>query len=187
MILLQQILHPILPDRVRNLPGFKEGLLDLINDLPDNIIVAEVGCYAGESTVAWAIKAKQLFAIDPWGNNYDKNDTSSEEVPMVQIYAEFLQRIEPYKNKVCVIHETSTEAVKRFLNESIDVVYIDACHKYESVKEDIFAWYPKVKIGGFICGHDYSDFWHEVRDAVNECIVKPDKIYQDTSWMKIKK
>jgi hypothetical protein len=187
MITLSQIVHPTLPVRVRNLPGFKEGLLDLINELPDNITVAEVGCYAGESTVAWAIKSKLLYAIDPWGNNYDKNDTSSEEIPMTQIYSEFIQRVEPYKEKLNIVQTVSKKAVNLFVDEYFDIVYIDACHKYESVKEDINLWYPKVKTGGAICGHDYNDCWHEVRRAVNECIVTPDKTYQDSSWIKFKR
>lgn len=39
---------------------------------------------------------------------------------------------------------------------SVDFVFIDAAHDYESVKADIEAWWPKVKEGGIIAG---DDFW----------------------------
>jgi hypothetical protein len=35
-------------------------------------------------------------------------------------------------------------------------VFIDASHEYEFVKSDIIAWFPKVKLNGFIGGHDYT-------------------------------
>lgn len=37
----------------------------------------------------------------------------------------------------------------------LDFVYIDADHMYASVMQDLIAWFPKVRIGGILCGHDY--------------------------------
>ena len=37
----------------------------------------------------------------------------------------------------------------------MDFVFLDAAHDYENVKEDILSWYPKVKVGGWLTGHDY--------------------------------
>lgn len=49
----------------------------------------------------------------------------------------------------------SVEASKRFENEQCSFVYIDGGHSYQQVKADLEAWYPKVKFGGTIAGHDY--------------------------------
>lgn len=63
----------------------------------------------------------------------------------------------------------SSESAKRVKDESIDLVYIDATHKYESVLADINAWYPKIRQGGVISGHDYGDSYHsEVVRAVRK-------------------
>ena len=51
---------------------------------------------------------------------------------------------------------TSLEAAELVEDESIDIVFIDALHTYEGVKDDIAAWLPKVKKGGIISGHDYK-------------------------------
>lgn len=37
---------------------------------------------------------------------------------------------------------------------SLDFVYIDGNHSEEYVRQDIRLWWPKVKIGGMLAGHD---------------------------------
>ena len=50
----------------------------------------------------------------------------------------------------------STEVAKEIEGGSLDWVYIDAAHDYDNVIADLEAYYPKVKSGGLILGHDYS-------------------------------
>ena len=45
-------------------------------------------------------------------------------------------------------------------DQSLDFVYLDSDHKYQSVKSEIEAWYPKVKVGGILAGHDYIERSH---------------------------
>lgn len=60
----------------------------------------------------------------------------------------------------------SVDASAKFDNESLDVVFIDMSHEYEDIKQDIEVWLPKVKINGYISGHDYS--WIGVNKATKE-------------------
>lgn len=64
--------------------------------------------------------------------------------------------------------ERSWEAAKHYQDSSLDFVFIDANHKYPSVVQDIAAWRPKIKPGGLICGHDYSQDYPGVMLAVCE-------------------
>lgn len=56
-----------------------------------------------------------------------------------------------------LIREYSMDAVKRFADNSLDFVYIDANHSFDYVMQDIMAWTPKVKKNGMVSGHDYTD------------------------------
>ena len=63
----------------------------------------------------------------------------------------------------------SVETAAQFVDGGFDWVYIDADHHYENVKRDIEAWYPKVRAGGIVAGHDYVDYLDMgVIQAVNE-------------------
>jgi predicted O-methyltransferase YrrM len=80
-----------------------------------------------------------------------------------------------------VIKATSKVAAKMFLNESLDVVFIDLDHSYKAVKEDIKLWLPKVKKGGFIAGDDYHENWKGVIQAVDELL--PRATFIDDCWI----
>ncbi len=49
----------------------------------------------------------------------------------------------------------SVETAAQYADRSLDFVFIDGDHGYESVRDDIAAWLPKVKLGGLLAGHDY--------------------------------
>jgi hypothetical protein len=56
-----------------------------------------------------------------------------------------------------VHRKLSEEAVGAFPNDSLDFVYIDANHEFNAVLQDIRGWFPKVRPGGVLAGHDFLD------------------------------
>ena len=120
------------------------------------IRIADVGCWTGKSTVTFALADTRVKveAID-WFRGSDgtalataANDTTVKDV----LYANL--RYFDVFNKVNVSEDKSVEAAQKFSDKSFDIVFIDADHRYLNVLEDLKAWYPKVKPGGFFCGHD---------------------------------
>ena len=66
-----------------------------------------------------------------------------------------------------IIKGDSFEVSKQFKDESVDMFFLDGDHDYLSVKIDISAWLPKVRIGGAVLFHDFES-WHGVTEAVQE-------------------
>lgn len=55
---------------------------------------------------------------------------------------------------VTPIEAPSVDAAAKFADGSLDFVFIDAPRDFVNVFADVRAWYPKVKPGGVIAGHD---------------------------------
>ena len=56
-----------------------------------------------------------------------------------------------------LIRKLSVEAAQNFPDGYFDFVYIDALHTYKASKEDIEAWWPKLRAGGLFAGDDNAD------------------------------
>lgn len=149
----------------------------------ENLAMVEIGSYAGESAEAWAKSGifSSITCVDMWKNGYDPYDPAA---PTAELAEKSFDRV---AERYPVIHKMKTgsiEAASSFEDGSLDFVYIDADHRYESVKRDIKAWLPKVRKGGILAGHDYhTDCWPDVVRAVDETVGKPRRVFMDTSWM----
>jgi predicted O-methyltransferase YrrM len=166
----------------------RQGLIDLMNDVGTIYAMAEIGCYTGESTQIFAERVERvLYAVDPWRDNYDLDHILAEAAPMEAIEKKFDERMKPFGDKVVKCKTPSLEAATRFKGEApFDLVYIDANHKFKHLVDDLRAWGPLVRPGGFIAGHDFTDerWGVDVSTAVLRVLGRPDKVYQDGSWIK---
>jgi predicted O-methyltransferase YrrM len=143
-----------------------------VSSLPNDSTIVEVGCWKGKSTAYLAVEiinsAKNIkfYAVDTWlGSEEHKND---HYIKTNTLYDVFMENIKPVITAVTPLRMASTEASKQFEDESLDVVFIDACHSYECVLEDIKCWLPKIKKNGYLAGHDYG--WTGVNKAVHELL-----------------
>lgn len=102
------------------------------------------------------------------------------------------ERLAPFlRSGRCVFHHGTSRQCQAEITE-VDVAYIDADHSYEAVKDDIALWYPRIAVGGALCGHDYYPSgapWPGVRRAVEEFVAEHQltlNVYADSSWMVLK-
>ena len=70
-------------------------------------------------------------------------------------YRRILAKAKTYGTRAQVRRMTSVEAAPLFDDGFLDFVYIDANHMYDSVMNDLTVWWPKVRRGGLMAGHDY--------------------------------
>ena len=64
--------------------------------------------------------------------------------------------MKPFGARARILRNTSVAAAATFADASVDFVFIDARHTYDAVSEDLRAWWPKIRPGGILAGHDYG-------------------------------
>src|SRR5258708_49223 len=148
----------------------------VLNSLSLVNVGAEIGCawggYAEKLLALW--KGKKLFMVDPW--NVQPSDVYKEKHntdPGAQDHFETDYRqclaLANRDPRVSLVRAMSINAASNITDNSLDFVYIDANHSYNTVLEDMDAWYPKVRSSGVFSGHDF----YEDTNYPHFCQVKP--------------
>ncbi len=144
---------------------------------------AEVGVKCGQFSeyLLGRWKGRCLYSIDPWRefdtSLYHDEDNVCQNEHEVN-YGITARRLAKFGDRSVLMRMTSDEAAREVADGSLDFVYLDARHDYKSVVEDIGLWYPKVKPGGVLAGHDYmkykkiGDTMFGVKQAVDEFIAR---------------
>lgn len=116
-----------------------------------NLVGLEIGSCFGTSShfLMETLPGLILHAVDPYVE-YDQMTRRNEA------YIAFHRLMEDYPGRLILHRKTSDDAIYDFDDESLDFIFIDGLHTYDQVKKDIQNYYPKLKIGGFIFGHDYA-------------------------------
>ena len=139
----------------------KSTMLETRYDLPslfrDQSTVAgvEVGTDQGVLAADWLSHHPTLFlhTVDPW--------LPFSENPTDRAYAEQQYRlnmarfVEPLRRSKH--HKlTSVQAAARLRSSQFDFAYIDAAHDEINVRQDLDAWWPLIRVGGVLAGHDFD-------------------------------
>ena len=168
--------------------GYEQLYLDAVVRASDHAHFVEVGVWQGKSACYMAVeiinsgKKIKFDCVDTWDFVETSKEFSKEQFN--GLYDKFLNNIKPVREHINVVRSLSWEAANNYTDNSLDFVFIDAAHDYDSVTKDIFAWYPKIKIGGTIAGHDYAP-GVGVYDAVND-FFKTNVIDSGACWIHYK-
>lgn len=157
----------------QTIPGwcdYADYYASVIAALPDGAHLVEVGVYQGQSTACLAVeiansgKAMRLDVVD-WFQGSPNEMGPHRFTNAAILRGQFEAHIEPVRDRITSIHAMkSTEAAALYADESLDFVWIDAAHDSPSVLADLTAWWPKIKPGGILAGHDAD--WPSVEAAV---------------------
>jgi len=178
-------------EKIEGFFNFQNIYTDMVRKF-DNAIFAEIGSWKGQSTVYMAEEIEKyeknikFYAIDTFDGTADEHDKDVDVINKT-LYDTYLKNISPVKDYIITIKGNSTEVYTQFENESIDFLFIDGDHTYKGVRADLLNWFPKVKKGGIIAGHDYAEPSCGVKMAVDSYFLFTGIIQNGTSWIYNKK
>lgn len=128
----------------------------------DGCRLLEVGSWCGNSAIVLGNIAREkngkLFCIDWWkGNPGVELETIAHDYDVFSIFWNNIKKagLEDY---VIPIRGRSDDVGPILAQNSFDLIYIDADHRYESVKNDILIYSSLLKDKGVLCGDDCEGY-----------------------------
>ena len=108
-----------------------------------------------------------MLGVDTWSAKHEMNLPISDtgESLNKEMYCYLLEWSKDYGDRVNLIRDYTTEAVKTVPDGSLDFVFVDAGHSFDCAATDIKEWTPKVRSGGMVAGHDVDELF--VRTALS--------------------
>lgn len=143
---------------------------DLMSKVPVGGKVAELGCWKGRSlcSVADIIKERRInmVVVDTFTGSESEFEGQASPIDAKRdnVKQIFLDNIKKFGLDPQIMSMTTHEASTKFPDNHFDMVFIDADHTFEGCRRDIQDWWPKVKRGGLLAGHDCQ--WKSVAEAL---------------------
>lgn len=137
--------------------------------------ILEVGSWLGSTAIAMAdaVTEATVHCVDTWeGTPTDITGPCAKQAGGPDaVFEEFKRRVGPRLGKtVRALVGKSTDIARQAFDHQFDLIFIDADHTYEGCKADIEAWWPHLREGGVMVGHDLEvDGYDGVGQAVKEC------------------
>lgn len=148
-------------------------------------LICEIGVYLGRSLSSIAAACREnrtrLVAIDNWRGCVEIGEEKNSQLQLLDHFRANMQWLGLW-DAVEPVEGDSAGAASNFADHSIDLVFLDASHDFESVCRDARAWWPKLKPSGVLMGHDYyPTVWPGLVSAVNHLFTGPDRV-RGTVW-----
>lgn len=105
-----------------------------------------------------------LYSVDIYAGDRGHNDDE---------YRRALTRLMPHRCRNTILRMRFDEAVKLFVDNTFDFVYIDGyAHTGQEGGRTLEEWWPKAKPGAIFGGDDYSPGWPLTKGAVDEFVAR---------------
>lgn len=125
--------------------------LQKLVELAANKDVLEVGSYRGLSAWGMGIVANKLIAIDTF-RACSNGQRQEKELTTLNAFKDATRR---YQHVFCLA-VPSEEGARALSGQMFDMIFLDAMHDYESVRDDIQRLWPLLRQGGVFVLHDYA-------------------------------
>jgi len=145
---------------------FSKPMIRFIKRTKKNCSIGvEIGVAEGHNSknILLMLPVRKLYLVDSYFMSY-KEENRIVEYPE-NTYVKAKKRLSKFDDRIIWVFKKSEDAIDEIPN-NLDFVYIDGNHSYDFVKKDIENYYPKVRKGGIIGGHDFSGNHIDVSKAV---------------------
>lgn len=134
------------------------NIAEFLESFPKGGLVVEVGVLFGTHAEKMYkhLQPDRMILIDTWGNYHAM--ATGEPLKGDQVFQECQKKF-CHRENVQMWRGWSTTLIPVLKDRSVDFAFIDAGHWEEECLADLEAMLPKMKPGGWLCGHDYCEIY----------------------------
>jgi len=149
-------------ENIRDFFSYPNWYKYVYDQLEDGDAFIEIGTWTGASATFFANLIKDgdknidFYTVDTF-----EGDKNLEEyygaIQNGRLYDYVIKKMKPLMDYVQIIRgdSQSKETSDLFGDESVAAIFIDGDHSHVGIENDLNNWYPKIKPGGIVSGHDY--------------------------------
>jgi len=135
---------------------------EMVRSFGTGKVCAEIGVYQGDFSqkILNQSSPSELWLVDPWevqSGDYDHDWLNKTLTPAMY---QHVIKMFVHQPEVKIVRGYSKDMASTIPNDYFDWVYIDADHTWMGISTDVHAWWPKIKSGGWLCGHDFVHCGH---------------------------
>lgn len=164
--LLSDLKHRIFPRPFERLAIFGQNLTGV-----------EIGVYKAfhAESLLKRLNLSRLYLVDPYDlySTYEEGHRhyGVDQDPLVIAKKEAQQRLAQYADRIHWVNQLSLAAANA-IPDGLDFVYIDGNHAEDFIRQDIASYYPKIRPGGVIGGHDFYNGYCREHDGVVKAVIE---------------
>jgi len=143
--------------------------------------IAEIGVYRGDFAQTLLRRCEGLtryYMIDPWKHLTEWNKPANHPDAQLEAYfQETKAKTEFAAAKRCILRGKTADVIDQIPDQTLDYAYIDGDHTLKGITVDLMCVYPKVRIGGFLTGDDFTPSIWEHDTTFEPTLVFPLAVY----------
>ncbi|MCB4790781.1 MAG: class I SAM-dependent methyltransferase [Elusimicrobia bacterium] len=142
-----------------------------------NLTGVEIGVYKADhaESLLENLDIRRLYLVDPYNlyGDYDagKAHYGIDQDPLELAKKEAVKRLSRFSDKISWVYKKSSDSMND-IPDGLDFVYLDGNHGEAFVNEELINFYPKIRKGGVIGGHDFYNGFCREHDGVVQAVTK---------------
>jgi hypothetical protein len=143
--------------------------------------MVEIGVYQGDFAAAVLQHCETIakyYMIDPWRHLDDWNKPSNQNN---DVFEQFFQttkaKTDFAASRRVILRGKTTDVIDEIADGELDFAYVDGDHTLKGIAIDLIRVYPKVKMGGFVGGDDFSPTMWQHKTNFEPTLVFPFAVY----------
>ena len=143
--------------------------------------MVEIGVYQGDFAAAVLERCagvSQYYMVDPWRHLDDWDKPANQNDTLFEEYFQATKAKTDFAAaRRIILRGKTTDVIDKIGDGELDFAYIDGDHTLKGIAIDLIRAYPKVKLGGFVGGDDFSPTIWQHNTRFEPTLVFPFAVY----------